>query len=80
MNDTEIKRAKELFAALITRADHHDISEVMWYNACGLGPIEDSWDEFQEAFETIFGMTWDEAEKIAKDEFDPKVKREYYND
>lgn len=70
MNDTEIKRAKELFAALITRANKDDLEEAMWWNACGLGPTEAAWDELQGAFETIFGVSWKEAEEIAKEKFE----------
>ena len=69
MTDKEMIRAKKTFAALITRAKPGELEETMWYNACGLGPAEEAWDELQGAFEEIFGVTWKEAEKLAKEIF-----------
>lgn len=63
-------RAKKLFAALITKADFYLLDEVMWLNSCGLGPTEAAWDDLQDAFEEIFGTSWEEAEKTAKEIFD----------
>lgn len=67
---TDLERGKKIFAALVTRVKPGELDEAMWFNACGLGPIEAAWDEFEDIFEKIFGMTWKEAEAEAKKYFE----------
>lgn len=68
-------KSKIILAALVTKAKNEDLDDAMWLNSRGLGSIEDSWDEFQDAFEAIFGVSWEEAENFADEFFDGEKKR-----
>ncbi len=56
----------EMLAALVTQADKGSLEEAIWFNSAGLGDTESQWERFEEVFTKAFGISWKEAEELAK--------------
>lgn len=57
----DIEYAKKCFAHIVA-SDYNQVHDGMsWALAAGIGDEEERWENFQQWFERVFGITWEEA-------------------